>query len=54
MSRRWQGTPSVSMALRNFLTLIGALAVLIFVSPKLTGLVLLIFPVVILPLFAPT
>jgi ATP-binding cassette subfamily B protein len=40
------------MALRNFLTLIGALAVLIFVSPKLTGLVLLIFPVVILPLFA--
>jgi len=43
---------SVSMALRNFLTLIGALAVLIFVSPKLTGLVLLIFPVVILPLFA--
>jgi ATP-binding cassette subfamily B protein len=42
---------SVSMALRNLLTLLGALAMLIVVSPKLTGLVLLIFPVVLAPLF---
>jgi ATP-binding cassette subfamily B protein len=42
---------SVSMALRNLLTLIGALSVLIVVSPKLTGMVLLIFPVVLAPLF---
>ena len=42
---------SVSVALRNLLTLIGALAVLMVVSPKLTGLVLLLFPVVLAPLF---
>jgi ATP-binding cassette subfamily B protein len=42
---------SVSMALRNFLTLIGALIMLMVVSPHLTGLVLLIFPVVLAPLF---
>ena len=42
---------SISMALRNLLTLVGALAMLIWVSPKLTGLVLLIFPVVLAPLF---
>lgn len=42
---------SVSVALRNLLTLIGALTVLVVVSPKLTGMVLLIFPVVLAPLF---
>ena len=42
---------SVSVALRNLLTLIGALILLVFVSPHLTGLVLLTFPFVIAPLF---
>ena len=42
---------SISVALRNLLTLVGALALLVVVSPKLTGLVLLIFPVVLAPLF---
>ena len=42
---------SVSVALRNLLTLVGALAMLVVVSPRLTGLVLLIFPVVLAPLF---
>ncbi len=42
---------SVSVAARNLLTLIGALVLLVFVSPKLTGLVLLTFPFVIAPLF---
>jgi ATP-binding cassette subfamily B protein len=42
---------SISVALRNLLSLIGALVLLLVVSPKLTGLVLLIFPVVLAPLF---
>jgi ATP-binding cassette subfamily B protein len=42
---------SVSVALRNLLTLIGALVLLVWVSPKLTGLVLLLFPFVLAPLF---
>ncbi|MCW5760383.1 MAG: ATP-binding cassette domain-containing protein [Phenylobacterium sp.] len=42
---------SVSVALRNSLILVGALIWLVFVSPKLTGLVLLTFPFVIAPLF---
>ncbi|MBL8556836.1 MAG: ATP-binding cassette domain-containing protein [Phenylobacterium sp.] len=42
---------SVSVALRNTLILVGALIWLVFVSPKLTGLVLLTFPFVIAPLF---
>ena len=42
---------SISMALRNLLTLIGAVALLIVVSPGLTGLVLAVFPVIIAPLF---
>ncbi|RZJ19493.1 MAG: ATP-binding cassette domain-containing protein [Brevundimonas sp.] len=44
-------TTSVSYALRNFLTLIGGVILLFFVSPKLTGLVLLIVPLLIVPLF---
>ncbi|WP_293675963.1 ABC transporter transmembrane domain-containing protein [uncultured Phenylobacterium sp.] len=42
---------SISVALRNFLILVGALILLVFVSPRLTGLVLLTFPFVIAPLF---
>jgi len=42
---------SVSVALRNLLILIGALILLVFVSPQLTGLVLLTFPFVVAPLF---
>ncbi|QQQ18177.1 ATP-binding cassette domain-containing protein [Brevundimonas vitis] len=44
-------TTSVSYALRNVLTLIGGIVLLMVVSPKLTGLVLLIVPVLIVPLF---
>jgi ATP-binding cassette subfamily B protein len=44
-------TTSVSFAVRNLLTLVGATALLFFVSPKLTGLVLLVVPVLIVPLF---
>lgn len=44
-------TTSVSFALRNFLTLLGGVGVLFFVSPKLTGLVLLIAPVLLGPIF---
>jgi len=44
-------TTSISYALRNFLTLIGGVILLFFVSPKLTGFVLLIVPVLIAPLF---
>jgi ATP-binding cassette subfamily B protein len=39
-----------SVALRNLLTLVGALALMVIVSPHLTGLVLLLIPVVIAPL----
>jgi ATP-binding cassette subfamily B protein len=42
---------SISIALRNLLSLIGALGLLLFVSGRLTGLVLLLFPVVLAPLF---
>ena len=44
-------TTSVSYALRNFLTLIGGVILLFFVSPKLTGLVLLIVPFLLGPIF---
>jgi ATP-binding cassette subfamily B protein len=44
-------TTSISYALRNFLTLIGATILLFFVSPKLTAMVLLIVPILIVPLF---
>ena len=42
---------SISVALRNLLMLIGALAMLVVVSAKLTGLVLILFPFVLAPLF---
>jgi ATP-binding cassette subfamily B protein len=41
---------SVSMALRNALTLAGALVLMTVVSPRLTGMALLLLPVVIAPL----
>ena len=44
-------TTSVSYALRNFLTLIGGAVLLFVVSPKLTGLVLLVVPLLLGPLF---
>lgn len=44
-------TTSVSYALRNFLTLIGGTILLFIVSPKLTGLVLLVVPLLVGPLF---
>jgi len=42
---------SISVALRNSLGLIGALILMAFVSPTLTGLVLLLLPVVVAPMF---
>ncbi|OCX59986.1 ABC transporter [Thioclava sp. SK-1] len=41
---------SVSVALRNMLIFLGGLAMLLFTSAKLTGLVLLIVPAVIVPI----
>jgi ATP-binding cassette, subfamily B, bacterial len=41
---------SVSVALRNVLMLIGGLILLFLTSPKLTGLVLLVVPAVIVPI----
>jgi len=41
---------SVSVALRNVLILAGGLALMLFTSPKLTGLVLLIVPAIIVPI----
>ncbi|MFC0632788.1 ABC transporter transmembrane domain-containing protein [Brevundimonas balnearis] len=44
-------TTSVSFALRNIVTLIGAVILLFFVNPKLTLLISVLVPAVILPLF---
>jgi len=44
-------TTSVSFALRNFLTMIGGTILLFVVSPKLTGLVLLVVPLLLGPIF---
>jgi ATP-binding cassette, subfamily B, bacterial len=41
---------SVSVALRNLLIFLGGLGLMLYSSPKLTGLVLLIVPVVIVPI----
>ncbi|MEL6645685.1 MAG: ABC transporter transmembrane domain-containing protein [Pseudomonadota bacterium] len=41
---------SISIALRNSLTLVGGLVLLFYTSPKLAALVLLIVPVVIVPI----
>ena len=42
---------TASMALRNLLAMIGAVTMLAFVSPRLTGFVLLLVPLVIGPMF---
>ncbi|PRY95589.1 ATP-binding cassette subfamily B protein [Hasllibacter halocynthiae] len=42
---------SVSIALRNALLLVGGLALLIWTSPKLTALVLLLVPAILVPIF---
>ncbi len=41
---------SVSVALRNVLILLGGIALMLWTSPKLTGAVLLIVPIVIVPI----
>ena len=41
---------SVSIALRNFLILIGGMILLFFTAPKLAGLVLLMVPAIIIPI----
>jgi len=41
---------SVSIALRNLLTLIGGLALLVFTAPKLAGMVMLSVPAIIVPI----
>ena len=42
---------AASIALRNLLSLIGGLGLLFVVSPKLTGLIVLLVPVILVPLF---
>jgi len=44
-------TTSISVSLRNMLMLIGGLGYMLFVSPRLTGLVLITVPLIIAPLF---
>lgn len=41
---------SISIALRNALTFIGGLVMLFVTSPKLTGIILLVIPVVLIPI----
>jgi ATP-binding cassette subfamily B protein len=41
---------SVSIALRNFMILIGGMALLVWTAPKLAGLVLLLVPLVVVPI----
>src|SRR3546814_14521708 len=41
---------SVSIAIRNFLLLIGGTVLLVITSPKLTALVFLVVPLVLLPI----
>ncbi|USG62676.1 ABC transporter transmembrane domain-containing protein [Sneathiella marina] len=41
---------SISVALRNFLLFIGGLGALIYTSPSLAGIVLLVVPIVIVPI----
>src|SRR5271168_4399424 len=43
---------SVSIALRNFMLFIGATAMMVITSPRLSGLVLLAIPLIVLPLMA--
>lgn len=41
---------SVSVALRNLLSFVGGLALLIYTSPKLAGMVLLVVPCIVVPI----
>ncbi|MFK7894951.1 MAG: ABC transporter transmembrane domain-containing protein [Myxococcota bacterium] len=43
---------TISIALRNAFTLVGAVGLLVYTSPKLSGLVLLAIPAIALPLLA--
>ncbi len=43
---------SVSIALRNFMLFIGATAMMVFTSPRLSGFVLLAIPLIVIPLVA--
>ena len=43
---------SVSIALRNFLLFVGATTMMVITSPRLSGLVLLAIPLIVLPLVA--
>ena len=43
---------SVSIALRNFMLFVGATAMMVFTSPRLSGFVLLAIPVIVIPLVA--
>jgi len=43
---------SVSIALRNFMLFVGAAAMMVITSPRLSGLVLLAIPLIVLPLVA--
>ncbi|HKH80098.1 MAG TPA: ABC transporter transmembrane domain-containing protein [Methylovirgula sp.] len=43
---------SASIALRNFFLFIGAVAMMIYTSPKLSALVLIAIPIIVLPLYA--
>jgi ATP-binding cassette subfamily B protein len=43
---------SASVALRNFFMFIGAIALMVYTSPKLSALVLVAIPIIVLPLFA--
>ncbi|MDB5644115.1 MAG: transporter [Hyphomicrobiales bacterium] len=43
---------SASVALRNFFMFLGAIAMMVYTSPKLSGLVLIAIPVIVLPLVA--
>jgi ATP-binding cassette subfamily B protein len=43
---------SVSIALRNFMLFVGATAMMVFTSPRLSGFVLLAIPLIVVPLVA--
>src|ERR1700756_482909 len=43
---------SVSIALRNFMLFVGATAMMVITSPRLSGLVLLAIPLIVMPLVA--
>src|ERR1035437_8942316 len=46
------GQPAVSIALRNVMLFVGATAMMVITSPRLSGFVLLAIPVIVIPLVA--